>query len=86
MRRMAKTPNPMTMSLVSDGFSMDGTAAGSARTASEELCAADEVSRIELMSHSNAGLPVGNADVPHSKHRESSDGRRPGSRPLMCPT
>jgi hypothetical protein len=66
----------MMMSLVSDGFSMDGTAAGADRTASEESCPAEEVSRIELMSHSNAHLPAGKADA---VYRTRSTASRPNS-------
>ena len=47
---MANMPSPMTMSPVSDGFSMDDTAAASAKIACEGLCSAGEVFRIELMS------------------------------------
>lgn len=50
---MAKMPSPMTISMVSEGFSMAEAAMGSVRTASEELRSADDGSRIELISRSN---------------------------------
>ena len=70
----------MATSLVSDGFSMDGTAAGSAETLPRGRVLLTRC--LDLNScHSNAGLPVGKADVVYRTRSTASRPRRgePGS-------